>query len=302
MARKVIGHRSRAHEAEPEQEQDKRKSWSDIDVGSMFSSRKGKAPESPDKWTMRANLLPSSVAAINRDRFIKQIMVVAFLVVVVISLIVTLVMGVLVSNAEQRTEDQRTLSLSLAATKARYNDVQKVLDTTSDIQSSRVGTLYAEIDWPTVTDNLDDVLPSGATYTTLTLSEYQLSGSSSSSSSSSSTSSIWGASGAIQASFTVSSPTFITAKDFIANFKKIPGYLTGVVSSISGGGDSGYTYTGTVSIDLEDNTTSRSDNAGGADSSDRALVSKLRTSLTEAARGTSTSSSSSSTTSSSSSE
>lgn len=265
----------------------KGKSALSFDLSSLGKTRKAARPDSPDTWTLRANLLPKSVIAVNRDRLIERILAIALVAVVAIALIVSLIMGVLVSNAEGRTEDQQQLALSLAQTKAKYNDVQKVIDQTNDIQLVRVGTLYAEINWPQVTDDLNKVLPSGASYTSLGLSEYQLSTGSTSTSSSSGSTGIWGSTGVIAADFTVKSSTFISAKDFISNFKGLSGYLTGVVSSITGSDADGYTYTGSVSIDLGTNTTDRSDNSGGVDNDDRKLVETLRKNLKQSAASSS---------------
>lgn len=273
----------------------KKKSIFSFDLSSLGKTRKAGKLDPPDTWTLRASLLPKSVIAVNRDRFIERILAIALVAVIGIALIVTLIMGVLVSNAERRTDDQRQLSLSLAQTKAKYNDVQTVIDQTNDIQLVRVGTLYAEINWPQVTDDLNKVLPSGASYTSLALSEYQINTGSASTGSSSGSStgstSIWGSTGVIAADFTVKSSSFISAKDFISNFKGLSGYLTGVVSSITGTDTDGYTYTGSVSIDLGTNTTDRSDNSGGVDNANRKLVETLRKSLKQAASSSASTSS-----------
>ena len=90
----------------------------------------------------------------------------------------------------------------------------------------------------------------------------------------------------ISVDFTVLSPDFISAKDFIGNFAAIPTYKTGYVSSITENSDENgttYTYTGTVSLKMD--TKSRSDNAAGADDANRALQQQLRDSLNKAAAG-----------------
>lgn len=79
----------------------------------------------------------------------------------------------------------------------------------------------------------------------------------------------------ISVDFTVLSPDFISAKDFIGNFAAIPTYKTGYVSSITENSDENgttYTYTGTVSLKMDTNTTSRSDNAAGADRSQPSIA------------------------------
>ena len=139
-------------------------------------------------------------------------------------------------------------------------------------------------------DGLNGALPANGKYTNLKLSEYQLGGDNQSSSSSTgdNASSVWASKGVISIDFTVQSPDFVSAETFISNFSHINGYMTGDVSSITNGSDSdqGYTYTGSVSIDLTDNTTSRGDNSAGADNSHRALLKQLRENLTKTASGT----------------
>ena len=149
--------------------------------------------------------------------------------------------------------------------------------------------LYDEMDWTKVVDSLNGALPAGCQYTNLSLSSFQIGGSDASSNSA--TSSVWSGNGVISVDFTVLSPDFISAKDFIGNFAAIPTYKTGYVSSITENSDENgttYTYTGTVSLKMDTNTTSRSDNAAGADDANRALQQQLRDSLNKAAAGEST--------------
>ena len=94
--------------------------------------------------------------------------------------------------------------------------------------------------------------------------------------------------GVISADFTIESPNFYSAKDFINNFASIPTYKTGYVSSITKNDSEGgttYTYTGTISLVMDGNTTSRSDNSAGATQANRDLLAKLRASLDKAASG-----------------
>ena len=79
----------------------------------------------------------------------------------------------------------------------------------------------------------------------------------------------------ISADFTIESPNFYSAKDFINNFDSIPTYKTGYVSSITKNDSEGGTT----------NTTSRSDNSAGATQANRDLLAKLRASLDKAASG-----------------
>ena len=150
--------------------------------------------------------------------------------------------------------------------------------------------LYDEIDWYKVADGLNGALPANGKYTNLKLSEYQLGGDNQSSSSSTgdNASSVWASKGVISIDFAVQSPDFVSAEAFISNFSHINGYMTGDVSSITNGSDSnqGYTYTGSVSIDLTDNTTSRGDNSAGAVDSHRVLLKQLRENLAKTASGT----------------
>lgn len=256
------------------------------------SKRSGKA-ETPDQWVMRANLMPKSIIALNRDRAIKYLLAYVLGAVLIAAIVVTGVMMAQVGLANHRTDKAQEHSIALQKERAKYKDVEDTLNLLSDGQVARVSMLYDEVDWYKVADGLNGALPANGKYTNLKLSEYQLGGdnqSSSSSSGSDNASSVWASKGVISVDFTVQSPDFVSAEAFISNFSHINGYMTGDVSSITNGSDSnqGYTYTGTVSIDLTDNTTSRSDNSAGADDSHRALLKKLRENLTQTASGAAT--------------
>lgn len=261
------------------------------DIGQALSSsstkRRGKA-ETPDHWAMRANLMPKSIIALNRDRAIKYLLAYVLAAVLAAAVAVTGVMMAQVGLANHRTDKAQEQSIALQKQRAKYKDVEDTLNMLADSQVARVSMLYDEIDWYKVADGLNGALPANGKYTNLKLSEYQLGGDNNSSFSDDNASSVWASKGVISVGFTVQSPDFVSAEAFISNFSHINGYMTGDISSITNGSDSdqGYTYTGSVSIDLADNTTSRSDNSAGADDSHRALLKQLREDLTKTASGT----------------
>lgn len=263
------------------------------DIGQALSrgssKRSGKA-ETPDQWVMRANLMPKSIIALNRDRAIKYLLAYVLAAVLIAAIVVSGVMMAQVGFANHRTDKAQEHSIALQKQRAKYKDVEDTLNLLADSQVARVSMLYDEIDWYKVADGLNGALPANGKYTNLKLSEYRLGGDNQSSSSSTgdNTSSVWASKGVISIDFTVQSPDFVSAEAFISNFSHINGYMTGDVSSITNGSDSdqGYTYTGSVSIDLTDNTTSRGDNSAGAVDSHRALLKQLRENLTKTASGT----------------
>lgn len=129
-------------------------------------------------------------------------------------------------------------------------------------------------------------MPAGGQYTNLELKSYQISGANGSSDSNTAT--VWSGNSVVSVGFTIDSPDFISAKDFIGNFAAIPTCQTGYVSSITKNDSEGgttYTYTGTVSLNMTDNTTSRSDNFAGVKAADRELLAKLRKNLDQEASG-----------------
>ncbi|KFI73051.1 hypothetical protein BMIN_0770 [Bifidobacterium minimum] len=264
-----------------------KKSRMSMSMGELLNTggkggKKSKAPrDTTADWRLRSNLLPKSIAVINRDRMVQRIMTLAVVVVLIFSVLVTIFMKIVVVATQSQTENQRQLAMSLQQTKAKYADVEKIVTASDDTQKVLVSTLYDEIDWQTVATNLDSALPANTSYTSLQLTEFQpeTTGSSSSSSSSSTAGDVWGSGGVIDVAFTVKSTDFVTAKTFITNFSKITGYIVGDISSISGSPGEGYTYTGTVSLDLTGNTTSRGDSAGGAETVNRELLDTLRKDL-----------------------
>lgn len=258
-------------------------------------SARAARPTPPAEWTFRASLLPKSVAALNHDRAMRRWMCIAFIIVVVLMTPVWIGMTLAVNNANARTDEERSVSVDLARQKARFRNVSEITEALDDIDKVNVSTLYGEIEWQKLVVGLNSALPTGASYTSLQLSEYQPAtagtGSSSSSSSSSESSqgaTVWAANGVIQATFTVESPDFVSAEAFISNFHSIDGYISGDISSIVGTSGSGYTYTGTVSIDLTGNTTARSDSAANT-KDDEKLLAELRKNLRNEASGTATS-------------
>ena len=60
--------------------------------------------------------------------------------------------------------------------------------------------------------------------------------------------------------------------------------MSSITKNDSEGGTT-YTYTGTISLVMDGNTTSRSDNSAGATQANRDLLAKLRASLDKAASG-----------------
>ena len=262
------------------------------DIGKALrasSSKTSKKADLPAEWNVRANLLPRSIVTLNRDRAIKYLLSYVLIVVVVAAIAISAGMAVRVSWADHRVEEAQAKTLSLQKEKAEFKDVEDTLNSLSDSQRSRIAALYDEMDWMKVVDSLNGALPAGGQYTNLSLSSFQIGGSDASSHSA--TFSVWSGNGVISVDFTVLSPDFISAKDFIGNFAAIPTYKTGYVSSITENSDENgttYTYTGTVSLKMDTNTTSRSDNAAGADEANRALQQQLRDSLNKAAAGEST--------------
>ena len=190
-------------------------------------------------------------------------------------------------RSDHRVEVAQEKTISLQKEKAQFKDTEDTLNSLDDSQKAKIAMLYDEMDWMKVANALNGALPEGGRYTNLELKSYQLASSDSSSSDDSAT--VWSGNGVITVNFTIESPNFYSAKDFISNFAAIPTYKTGYVSSITkNSSDDGttYTYTGTVSLVMDGNTTSRSDNSAGAAKENRELLNKLRKSLNKAASGT----------------
>ena len=277
-----------------------KKSRLNMDLSQLGKTRRAGKPTPEDQWTYRADLMPKSIIALNRDRDIQRIMSFVLAGVVVVAIIVTIGMQVAVGRARSATVDAQQEQMSLQRKKAEYKDVEDVLNSLAGTRQSVLATLYAEVDWADVANNLNSALPPNCSYQSVSLSEYNATtGVSGSSSGSGSEQSVWGNNGAIQVQFTVKSGDFISAQTFISSFMQLPGYVTGDISSVSGDADNGYTYTGTLSFKLEPYTTDRSDGSAGADKADRELLKQLREQLEDLAGGNQTENSSSSSSSSS---
>lgn len=260
------------------------------DIGSTLKGSAHNNTENPADWDTRANLLPRSIVSLNRDRAIKYLLTYVLIFVVAIAVIVSAFMGLQSYWADHRVNVAQQKTLSLQQEKAQFKDVEATLNSLDDSQKAKISMLYDEMDWMQVANSLNGVLPAGGQYTSLELKSYQLSDSESGSSSTDDTATVWSGNGVITVDFSILSPNFISAKDFIANFADIPTYQTGYVKSITKNSKEDgttYTYEGTVSLKMDGNTTSRSDNSAGADKQNRALLEKLRKSLTKAAQGTS---------------
>lgn len=254
-----------------------------LKAGGMGRSNK---PENPADWTMRANLIPRSIVVLNRDRAIKYLLTYVLILVVAVAIAISVFMAVQSGLADHRVEVAQEKTISLQKEKAQFKDVEDTLNSLDDSQKAKISMLYDEMDWMKVANSLNGALPAGGQYTNLDLKSYQIVGAGNSSDSSTAT--VWSGNGVISVDFTIESPDFISAKDFIGNFAAIPTYQTGYVSSITENDSEGgttYTYAGTVSLNMTDNTTSRSDNAAGAKAADRELLAKLRKSLDKAASG-----------------
>ena len=260
------------------------------DIGSTLKGSGRNNTENPADWDTRANLLPRSIVILNRDRAIKYLLTYVLIFVIAIAVVVSAFMGLQSSWADHRVNVAQQKTLSLQQEKAQFKDVEATLNSLDDSQKAKISMLYDEMDWMQVANSLNGALPAGGQYTSLELKSYQLSDSNNGSSSTEDTATVWSGNGVITVNFSIVSPNFISAKDFIANFADIPTYQTGYVKSItkdSKEDGTTYTYEGTVSLKMDGNTTSRSDNSAGADQQNRALLEKLRKSLTKAAQGTS---------------
>ena len=222
--------------------------------------KRSTAPENPADWTMRANLIPRSIVGLNRDRAIKYLLTYVLIGVLIVSLVVSVFMFAQSTWADHRVEVAQQKTISLQKEKAQFKDVEDTLNSLDDAQKAKIAMLYDEMDWMKVADSLNSSLPEGGQYTNLELKSFQIASSNNSSSSSDNTSTVWSGNGVISADFTIESPNFYSAKDFINNFASIPTYKTGYVSSITKNDSEGgttYTYTGTISLVMDGNTTSR---------------------------------------------
>ena len=194
------------------------------DIGSTLKGSAHNNTENPADWDTRANLLPRSIVSLNRDRAIKYLLTYVLIFVVAIAVIVSAFMGLQSSWADHRVNVAQQKTLSLQQEKAQFKDVEATLNSLDDSQKAKISMLYDEMDWMQVANSLNGALPAGGQYTSLELKSYQLSDSESGSSSTDDTATVWSGNGVITVDFSILSPNFISAKDFIANFADIPTY------------------------------------------------------------------------------
>lgn len=278
-----------------------------FDFRHPFAKAKVATTSNPKDWNFRAELIPRSVVRRNHDRVVRNGLVVVDMVVAALCIAAIVLMSVLVNQADKRTTAAQDQYTQLVQKKAQFKDVEDTLNSVDDEQLVKIGVLYNEVDWNKVAGEFNSALPANGKYESLDFSEYQLASATGKGSSASSTAgTVWSNGGVITVDFTVTDPDFIKAHDFIANFEGVTGYINGSLTSITGGSDAGYTYTGSVTLHLivdnadgsqSKNTTERSDNSAGADDSKRQLLATMRESLESEAAGLSTTSTSTASTS-----
>lgn len=278
-----------------------------FDFRHPFAKAKVATTSNPKDWNFRAELIPRSVVRRNHDRVVRNGLVVVDMVVAALCIAAIVLMSVLVNQADKRTTAAQDQYTQLVQKKAQFKDVEDTLNSVNDEQLVKIGVLYNEVDWNKVAGEFNSALPANGKYESLDFSEYQLASATGKGSSASSTAgTVWSNGGVITVDFTVTDPDFIKAHDFIANFEGVTGYINGSLTSITGGSDAGYTYTGSVTLHLivdnadgsqSKNTTERSDNSAGADDSKRQLLATMRESLESEAAGLSTTSTSTASTS-----
>lgn len=74
-------------------------------------------------------------------------MIAALVAIFIATALAAVGMRIAVVAAQSRTEEQRELAISLLQTKAKYSDVEKIVDASNDTQKVLVSTLYGEVDW-----------------------------------------------------------------------------------------------------------------------------------------------------------
>lgn len=216
-----------------------------------------------DQWQLRVNLLPKNIAQNNKDRRVYQIMCKVILGVILACIISQVALFLATQVSKNNTENERRQTETLTAEKNNYSDVQKILTALKSTKNAKLGVIYNEADWKAIAENLEKALPDGGKYTALELKEYT-ENTTSGSSSSSSSNSTWDGTGSITISFTARLNQLVSAKDFIQNYEKVTGYISGNVTSMSND-DKGITYTGSIKMKLNGNTTSRSNDSGETD-------------------------------------
>ena len=127
------------------------------DLSSLGKSKKTGKLTPPDQWSLSVDLLPKSVAAINKDRQIAKIMGFVTVGVLVLCFIAGLVANQFVVAARGATDDARLQQTTLTARKAEFKEIQDVLVASYDINVARVAALYGEVNWLVVTDQLRPV-------------------------------------------------------------------------------------------------------------------------------------------------
>ena len=127
------------------------------DLSSLGKSKKTGKLTPPDQWSLSVDLLPKSVAAINKDRRIAKIMGFVTVGVLVLCFIAGLVANQFVVAARGETDDARLQQTTLTARKAEFKEIQDVLVASYDINVARVAALYGEVNWLVVTDQLRPV-------------------------------------------------------------------------------------------------------------------------------------------------
>lgn len=271
-----------------------------------FGKTKVATTSNPKDWNFRAELIPRSVVRRNHDRVVRNGLVIVNVVVAALCIAAIVLMSVLVNQADKRTTAAQDQYTQLVKKKAEFKDVEDTLNAVNDEQLVKIGVLYNEVDWNKVAGEFNSALPANGKYQSLDFSEYQLASAKGKGSSSSTSGTVWSNGGVITVNFTVTDPDFIKAHDFIANFEGVTGYINGSLTSITGGSEAGYTYTGSVTLHLivdnadgsqSRNTTERSDNSAGADDTKRQLLATMRQSLESEAAGLSTTSTSTASTS-----
>ena len=170
--------------------------------------RSGK-PENPSDWTMRANLIPSSIVALNRDRAIKYLLTYVLIFVTAVAIAISVFMAIQAGLADHRVEVAQEKTISLQKEKAQFKEVEDTLNSLDDSQKAKIAMLYDEMDWMKVGHALNGALPAGGQYTNLELKSYQISGANGSSDSNTVT--VWSGNGVVSVGFTIDSPDFISA-------------------------------------------------------------------------------------------
>ncbi|WP_033505069.1 hypothetical protein [Bifidobacterium porcinum] len=94
-----------------------------VDLSSLDKSKKTGKLTPPDQWSLSVDLLPKSVAAINKDRRIAKIMGFVTVGVLVLCFIAGLVANQFVVAARGETDDARLQQTTLTARKAEFKGI-----------------------------------------------------------------------------------------------------------------------------------------------------------------------------------